>query len=271
MKFVLQNRFPFFDFQYELYHQKEYYDWLNIGKSKDMQTEFIICTEKELKNVLPDADLKEWCPVGSVEFCVDWYKRVWGKTPLPKNVPDELFKMCDRKIVNMGTSPDWARRIPSPDGPMFDKIEYFPTIRTDKIFRKDTKTIKSCWNEIIKKDDNMRFYDGDHRFRNHFQVSEVMDDISSEWRCFIYKNQLIDMKCYSGDFFAVPNKDYIIECINTYSEKAPVAYTLDICTRKEHHNEVIEVHDFFSCGMYGFSDSQYPFMLWRWFKEFTKE
>ena len=119
----------------------------------------------------------------------------------------------------------------------------------------------------------MCFYDADHDHHNHFQVSEVMDDIESEWRCFIYNGELVDLKCYSGDPFKVPSKQYIDVCIKNF-KSAPIAYTLDICTRSGGHTipaEVIEVHDFFSCGLYGFNDSKYPLMLWRWFKEFTKE
>lgn len=266
MKFVLENKDILFDFQYELYRQKEYYDWLNKGKSKELQTQMIVCTEKELKAVDPYANRYHWCPVGSVEFCVNWYKKL-GKTPLPKNVPDELIKLCSRKIINMETSDECIKRIPSPKGWMFDELVYFPTISTDNIFRKDTKTIKSRWNGVVKKDDDLRFHDGDHKYHNHFQVSEVMDDIVSEWRCFIYNGELVDLKCYSGDPFSIPSKEYIEQCIKEY-KSAPVAYTLDICTRENHPNEIIEVHDFFSCGLYGFNDPKYPIMLWRWYEEY---
>jgi len=267
MKFVLENRSLLFDFQLELHRQKDYYDWLNRGKTKELQTEMIVCSEKELKTVCPDADLKEWCPVGSVEFCVRWYKDVWDKTPLPKNVPDELIPCCTRKILNMEKD-EWVVRIPNEEGiTMLDKFIDFPMIPGDNIFRKDTKTIKSCWNGIIEKD-SFRFNDGDHRFHDHFQVSEIIPEIYSEWRCFVYDGKLIDIKNYSGDPFNIPNKEYIEELISKY-KSAPVAYTLDLA-QCNFGTEIIEVHDFFSCGLYGFNDPKYPIMLWRWFKEFTK-
>ena len=53
--------------------------------------------------------------------------------------------------------------------------------------------------------------------------------------------------------------------------QAPVAYTLDIGVKwKEGGNEtfVIECHDFYSCGLYGFSDlNKLPFMFNRWHLE----
>lgn len=265
MKFVLENKDPLFDFQFELYNQKEYIEWFNMGKQKDLQTEMIVCTKRELDTVWPDADKKEWCPVGSVEFCVKWYTDVWGKTPLPKNVPDELIPYCHRKIVNMERE-KFVEIIDLDEHP-FSSYEYFPMIPGNKIFIKDTKTIKSCWNGVTVKDKSV-FFDGDHEFHDHFQVSEIIPEIYSEWRCFVYDGNLIDIKNYSGDPFNIPSKEGVEDLISKY-KYAPVAYTLDLaqCT---YGTEVIEVHDFFSCGLYGFNDRKYPFMLWKWFKEFTK-
>lgn len=49
---------------------------------------------------------------------------------------------------------------------------------------------------------------------------------------------------------------------------APIAYTLDVGI-SDGKTVVIEVHDFFSCGFYGFSDHTIiPFMFSRWFIEY---
>lgn len=246
MKFVLQSGKT--DLEQEMYRQKEYYDWLNIGKSEDMKTEMIVCTKSELDRVLPNADLREWCPVGTVEFCVNWYSEVWGKTPMPKNVPDRLIGCCSRKIIDM-------------EKDLYDSIE------GDRIFVKDKNTIKSKWNGIKKKD-IMDFCDSDHDYHFHFQVSQVIPEIYSEWRCFVYNGMLIDIKNYDGDPFNIPSRSCVERLISEYGDDAPVAYTLDIC-QCSFGTEVVEVHDFFACGLYGFSDPKYPLMLWRWFREFT--
>jgi len=52
--------------------------------------------------------------------------------------------------------------------------------------------------------------------------------------------------------------------------KAPVAHTLDVAISGG-ETVIIEVHDFFSCGLYGFADHKIlPFMFARWFQEFVK-
>lgn len=253
MKFVLETRLWPYDFQGELLRQKEYYTWLDSGKSPELKTEMVVCTESELKKVLPDGDYKDWCPVGSVEFCVRWFKDVWGLTPLPKNVPDDLIPLCHRKITYMENDPD---KIMSTMG--------------DKVFVKDTRTIKSIWNGIKDNRNMMWIFDGSHNPHIHFQVSDLIDDIRSEWRCFVYEGKLVDIKNYAGDPFDIPERDYIEKTLIPAYKSAPVAYILDIA-QTDLGTEVIEVHDFYACGLYGFNDPKYPFMLWRWFKEFTKE
>lgn len=50
---------------------------------------------------------------------------------------------------------------------------------------------------------------------------------------------------------------------------APVAYTLDVGISNS-KTLIIEVHDFFSCGFYGFSEHKIiPFMFSRWFNEYV--
>ena len=87
-------------------------------------------------------------------------------------------------------------------------------------------------------------------------------------------NRIIDIKNYSGDPWVIPNKDIILQCITEFETKAnsiPPSYTLDIAVRENGVVDIIEIHDFFSCGTYGFSEyEKYPLMLWRWFKWFTK-
>lgn len=255
MKFILENRNIYFDFQYELFRAEEYYRWLNEGKSEDLKTEMIVSTLRDAERYDWEFDPKEWCPVGSVEFCVDWYKTYWGKTPLPRNVPEGLSNYLMRRVITK------------------DSTKLVDDIPGDEVFRKHTKIIKSNLNGIVKKKD--LFNEGEY----DFQISEVLkpEQIISEWRCFVYNGALIDIKNYAGDPFHIPQKEIIAGFIHYFSQThAPISYTLDvgIIDTKGFLNpfatEVIEVHDFFSCGLYGFSDLKlYPLMLWRWFKEFT--
>ena len=58
--------------------------------------------------------------------------------------------------------------------------------------------------------------------------------------------------------------------IDSYKSQ-PVAFTLDVAVDGDDNTVVIEVHDFFSCGLYGFSEYKIlPFMFSNWFYSFIK-
>lgn len=64
-------------------------------------------------------------------------------------------------------------------------------------------------------------------FKNDdFLISEIID-IKSEWRGFVLNGNLLDLRCYSGEFSAFPNVNTIYDMIKDYTE-APKAYTIDV-------------------------------------------
>lgn len=101
----------------------------------------------------------------------------------------------------------------------------------------------------------------------NYQISDIID-IHSEWRSFVYKQALVGLQNYSGDFTIFPNVGAILKMIEAFEGEAPIAYTLDVGVNKS-NTFVIEVHDFFSCGLYGFAQHRhYPYMLYKWYHEF---
>ena len=180
---------------------------------------------------------KSWTkciPVGSVEFVSDFLYLYHGKDVKPINVPEELIKFANRNIIN-GTEKDII-------GEKFvksnDKIKTFTNICTEAPV-------------------------------GNYQISDLID-IDSEYRCFVYNKELVGVKHYSGDFTMFPDIIKIKEMISEY-KSAPIAYTLDIGINKD-GVFVIEVHDFFACGLYGFQEHKtYIQMLSRWFYEYIKK
>ena len=100
-----------------------------------------------------------------------------------------------------------------------------------------------------------------------YQFSQVIL-IDSEWRAFVYKGKLVGLQNYCGEFTLFPDVEKIKEMIKAY-KSAPIAYTLDVGINAN-GTFVIEVHDFFSCGLYGFSDSSLPFMFSQWFHQYIQ-
>lgn len=179
-------------------------------------------------------------PVGSVEFVQKYLSYNYGKITYPKNVPEELFSFAKRDIFN-GTEKD---------------------IDIDKHFFKSNDKIKgfSINKYIFLPEDKKEIPKG------NYQISDNVE-IDSEWRVFVYQGKMVGLQNYLGDFTIFPSIDCINKMINSYSN-APVAYTLDVGVYKN-NTFVVEVHDFFSCSLYGFEDLKLlPYMFSRWFYEF---
>lgn len=168
-------------------------------------------------------------PIGSVEFVQEYLIINYNIDVEPKNIPEELFHFCSRKIKN-GTDLD------------ITEMSFVKSNDKIKDFVAFTKTAPP----------------------GNYQISEMIE-IESEWRCFVYNNTLVGLQNYTGDFKMFPDIEYINNIIENY-ESAPVAYTLDIGIKDDGDSTIIEVHDFFSCGFYGFSDLKIiPNMFSRWF------
>lgn len=89
---------------------------------------------------------------------------------------------------------------------------------------------------------------------------EVLPRIISEWRCYIHYNKVIDIKNYSGDFFKVPNKEYL-ESIIEENKNFPIAYTIDIGILENGENIVVEFNDMWAIGNYGIPNDDYLRLL----------
>jgi hypothetical protein len=177
-------------------------------------------------------------PVGSVEFVSNYLEKYYNLKPAPRNVPDQLITYAGRLI--------------------FDGSHL--TTRYQKCFAKSNDTIKG-FSDFVDPGDVLPA--GNYQFSSEIEMD-------SEWRCFVYQNDLVGLQNYSGDFTLFPDVSKIKEMIRDFSG-APVAYTLDVCVNGQ-GTFVVEVHDFFSCGLYGFADLRIlPHMFARWFDEFIKE
>lgn len=171
---------------------------------------------------------KDYIPIGSVEYVLDALSQHYDIYNIkPINIPQELMK------------PEYLKR--------WVKIRKTEdtTINAGEtpIFVKDNTKIKGYCNIITK---NFSYPAGE------WLVSEFVD-IKSEWRAFVFKDQLVGLQNYSGDFTLFPDVNLINQMIDENKGKNP-AYTLDVGVNVVNGTFLIECHDFFSCGLYGFSD-----------------
>lgn len=266
MKFAIQtvNGDIVHDFSFHLIQAIEFQGWLGEG------------IQYEKMNNVPDIiddKLIDYCPVGSVEFVSQWLEKTTGTRPKPVNIPYCLrTKSFSQRYILDVTVDD--------KGIIHNKVSSFSapfsSLQGKDVILKSSDKIKSVTTSLRLSDKPQTYYamatDSMELIpEGNYIISEYVD-ITSEWRCFVYKNNLVGLANYSGEFTIFPNVFFIQEMIRTYSEKgAPVAYTLDVGVGLK-GTFVIEVHDFFSCGLYGFMDYKlYPFMLYRWWKEYLNK
>lgn len=160
-------------------------------------------------------------PVGNLIFVQQYL----DKKMKPIEVPEELRKYLNREYHIIK-----GKDIPN-------------EFKNENYFFKDADTLKK-WNNALNP------YDLTFDKETNYVVSKrVIFD--SEYRIFIYDNEILGLKNYLGDILLFPDIDYIKDIINNY--KGPNAYTLDIGIH-DGKTDLIEIHPFVSCGLYGFYD-----------------
>jgi len=209
-----------FDFCFHLKEAIKYNNWFYGKKIYDYRLCENIADIHEL-------DIEFFVPVGSVEFVLSFYKTYYGIDIKPINIPKELnrYEFLKRKVFKGNKKKNILNSL--------DK-KYF--IKDISGFKKQTDIV--TFEEIPESKDIL--------------VSEEIK-ILNEWRCFVYNNKFLDIRSYNTDYFIYPDVKMIKEMIKKY-KKSPRAYTLDVAVTDKKETVLIEVHQFFSCGLYGFMD-----------------
>jgi hypothetical protein len=259
MKFLIQkiNGEIRHDFAFTLLESIRFKNWLSRNDKKDkIKVKFIEYSDEipEPSDIYPmpfKPMHKDYVPIGSVEFVSDFLMHFHNLKPEPINVPEELFGFAKRYIFN-----DSHLGLENQAG---------------KFFVKSNDKIKG-FAELVECFDN-----GNQGTKysipipvGAYQFSEYIRGIESEWRVFVYEDKMVGLQNYTGDFTVFPNINRIKQIINAFevSGSAPIAYTLDVGVT-DHDTIIIEVHDFFSCGLYGFANhGVLPHMFYRWFEEY---
>lgn len=184
-------------------------------------------------------------PVGDIPFVESWLKSHYGKTMVPIEVPEVL-----RTREYLGRSYQFMDR---------DKL---PSYESGHYFVKNVSKLKEF---------NSSAYEGripapSTLPAGKYLLSEWID-IRSEFRVFVYHDQILAVQNYLGSPLVFPDADKIKKMVKCYKQDLyrPEAYTMDIaviCQKDQSADTVIlEVHPFVSCGLYGFNHPRIPDML----------
>ncbi|MDC0835598.1 ATP-grasp domain-containing protein [Geitlerinema sp. CS-897] len=75
--------------------------------------------------------------------------------------------------------------------------------------------------------------------------------IVSEWRAYIHRHEILDVRNYSGDVFVFPDKDYLDRVVRENKSDFPSTYCIDIGVLESQEQVVIEFNDMWAIGNYG--------------------
>jgi hypothetical protein len=230
------NGIPLHDFGFHMIEACRYKNWFNDNEDYQYY----------LTDNIFEYDFTNYIPIGSVKFVHKFLKEYHDiSEPRPINIPNELYYYGYLKRLLF-------RNINKNDITNFEGIRFVKS--EDKVKK---------FTEIMQMKDIDTIPNGNYLF------SELID-IESEWRCFIYNKKLVGLQNYSGDFTMFPDIKLINDMINNYKD-CPPAYTLDIGINENNGTFIIEVHNFYSCGLYGFTDYRIlPDMFEKSFKWIVK-
>ena len=220
-----QNNTIVHDFVFTLTQSRIYYDWERDEKLTLKYLNYPSLMGTAVAN--PD----HYIPVGGIPFVEAFLKQFYPqaeKALRPLNVPQCLFPFAGRDIINI----DSAVQVPL-------------SLPKGQLYMKSNRKAKAISNGIAPADTDAAMFVG-------HQVSQVID-IKSEWRVFVFHDEIKHIANYAGDPLVFPDAKTICDMVRTFSPEAPVAYTLDVGVNWK-QTFVIECHRFYSCGLYGFSD-----------------
>lgn len=191
---------------------------------------------------LTSNEYQHYLPIGSVEYMKKACEILEINLPKPLNIPYSLRPYCGRKI--------WESTIDNLNFPCF--IKPLTDVKLFTGFVAKSKTDFILYPEL--KD-----------FNGEVMCSEPIDNILSEWRCYVLDKKVVNCSNYSGDPLAFPDRHKIYLLIEKFYD-APIGYSLDVCVTNT-DTILIEVNDGWALGNYGCEHNlYYKILKKRWFE-----
>lgn len=176
--------------------------------------------------------LQRVVPVGSIEFVEAVLQRAYGISGIrPLNVPDKLKGRAF-----------WGRRMAIVQG-REEFLHCMQEWQKEALFLKSADRVKCDFTGIYAKEDTFPL-DADR-----ILLSEPID-IRTEWRIFVFREKIVDVRWYRGDPWTVPSLGVVRRIVARFRGSL-TAYTLDVAVCGNQQTVIIELHRFLCCGLYG--------------------
>lgn len=200
---------------------------------------------------------EDYTPIGTVEFVKAFAEKVGVKLPDPIHATELLD--LEGRWYSEGILRDEFK----------SKTKYpFP------IFVKPLTELKKFTGFVARSDKDFDLYPEVDWDNTKLFCTQVLENIVSEWRCYVLNGEVFACVNYSGDSLKFPNEAAIKILIQEFKTQ-PVAYSLDIAITLEeqplseynyYSTRFIEINDAYALGYYGGDVELYTKMLnerWR--------
>ena len=194
-------------------------------------------------------------PIGTVEFVKAFAEKIGVKLPDPIHAT-ELLKLEGRWYSEGLLRNEFQSKNKYP----------FP------IFVKPLIELKKFTGFVAKSDKDFDLYPEVDWSTTKLFCTQVLENIVSEWRCYVLNGKVFACVNYSGDPLRFPYAHVIEELIEKVSNP-PIAYSLDVAVVEvnyQYFTHFIEINDAFSLGYYGGDVELYTKMLDLRWKEIIK-
>jgi len=191
----------------------------------------------------------DYTPIGTVEFVKTFAEKVGVKLPVPIHAT-ELLKLEGRKYFVLH-SPN-LQKLQTNDYP---------------VFVKPLTELKKFTGFVARSDKDFDLYPDIDWSTTKLFCTQVLENIVSEWRCYVLNGKVFACVNYSGDPLKFPNSAAIRNCIDNFTS-VPIAYSLDMAITD--HTQFIEINDAYALGYYGGDVELYTKMLNERWKEIIK-
>lgn len=234
-----QHGRPCHDFSYELLEALDFHQW-KCKPNVQFLAEFVHVLPTGFWEPQERPFTDRIVPIGSIDFVHGFMQWQGYPPPLPINVPDQLL------------APEFSGREIRQGGATEGRI--------GEVYKSHTR-LKAPMGIL---------YAGMNLADDQYQFSGALPVIDAEFRCFIYRGELLGIHYYAGTPGVFPDVVAIRRMLAAYTDQ-PIAFTLDVCVTPA-GTFVLEVHHFYACGLYGFRQyDRLPYLFSRWYAAFEDQ
>ena len=190
--------------------------------------------------------------VGGVGFAQKGMRRLGLTVPVIDSIPDPLMPFAGRRV--------WQSTMKELRARTSAGKQTFAKPRPDRL-KLFTGQLFSSFRDLIP--------------TAHIPDEEPLDcadpiTLLAEYRCFVLRGDVIDLRPYTGDPLVFPDPDVISRAVRAYPD-GPMGYALDFGVTDDGRTVVIEVNDGYAIGAYGLAPIRYANLIAARWEEIGKD